>query len=513
MYAVAMGPDTVSTCPQMWFYSRAETRWLQDDVQALPGSKNDQYGSICFGSTRDGPQGSTVMPSLRVDPNTFTDDQSGLMFLFGGIGCPTHFTDSSMGPTPYVRDVVVAKLPRRGEALCQFPEALTDMWAFVSAPSPSPTQRRWISVFQEDASGSGTECQVSGSQWCGSGLRAASLITANAPSDIPVLIPGAADVTSGSVFLFGGHVPNTRLSSSVLWKFSYSFDRGEDVIVGRWSILAMQRVANSTRKCTLGFDGSLLPDQICDICDVAPCPHARVEAAAWSGGNDHNAVGWIFGGYDGGEGVLFNDLWQLNSYETVVGPTQTDPTLLSAPAGQMPGISRSQPLWRQIAPAQPHRFDSAIGLWPPVADFSALGSSTRVGALWMLAGYGSLPRWAASTEPELSQEHSNPTGSTTLWSFEISTGVWSRVEAVQRVPLTTVEVHWPAARTDASVIGGYGRSSPSSGVSRGAFDAAWVLGGFGNRECSGNLSASSDDVHELTGLWRLEVLNDQHELA
>ena len=105
----------------------------------------------------------------------------------------------------------------------------------------------------------------------------------------------------------------------------------------------------------------------------------------------------------------------------------------------------------------------------------------------------------------------------TIWSFDLSKELWSRVEAsdvpaAEAAAVTTVAqratVSWPAARTDGSVIGAY-----SGGGSGGAeSDAGWVVGGVGDRECRRSTTSGftmPTRLQELTGLWRLVLVGDK----
>ena len=520
--ASGLGPGADSTCPTMWHYSRTDSKWSRVGVQTL-------HGGECVGAPDP-----TPMPSPRIQPHTFVDSNSGLLFLHGGSGCPKLDT----GKTP------------SGASSCQMPGGMTDMWAFTGSESPSLQQKRWIAAIQEDPFGA--SCSTSNFNLCASGIRLGATISPLTRTPSQSLSDTA--VATGSVYLFGGYELDTRRSLPHLWRFSYEYDRANSRITGRWTILASQRsmrsVASSEKECNVGSDLSV-PEQVCDICDVAPCPDARAGAASWSGGkrqSEGGAVGWIFGGYSVTpfgqysmeEGILFNDLWQLNDYDSVVGPmsiwdyaTNADSSVGLGSglwSGPKHTISSSQPLWRQIqhsgvaesvvaGQSQPYRLATTIGTWPTVVEFGALGSSTEIGALWMLTGYESPYSPTVLLDPIKLKEHMTPT----LWSFEISTRVWSRVQLVEdAIPMNhnisaiadgLQQTLWPATRTQAMIVGeSCTHSGANIGHSRDGIGAGWLLGGYGDRECSDNVHHQHSDQqkHFLPGLWRLAVAGKGH---
>ena len=124
-----------------------------------------------------------------------------------------------------------------------------------------------------------------------------------------------------------------------------------------------------------------------------------------------------------------------------------------------------------------------------------------------------------NVEPTKLKEQTTPT----LWSFEISTGVWSRVQLVEAVVPThhiipamadngSRQTLWPAARTAAISVGeSCTHSGASSGHSRDGIGAGWLLGGHGDRECADNEHHKHSDQqkHYLAGLWRLAVVGKE----
>ena len=109
----------------------------------------------------------------------------------------------------------------------------------------------------------------------------------------------------------------------------------------------------------------------------------------------------------------------------------------------------------------------------------------------------------------------------TIWSFDLSKELWSRVEAsdvpaaaAAAAAATTVvqraTVSWPAARSDGSVIGAYSGGGSGAGAES---DAGWVVGGVGDRECrrspTSGFTMPAARLQELTGLWRLVLVGDK----
>jgi hypothetical protein len=114
----------------------------------------------------------------------------------------------------------------------------------------------------------------------------------------------------------------------------------------------------------------------------------------------------------------------------------------------------------------------------------------------------------------------------TLWSFEISTEVWSRVQLVEAVVPNNHnnasamvdglrQALWPATRTEAMIVGECTHSGTSSGHGRDGSGAGWLLGGYGDREYEDNMQHTHIDQqqHHLPGLWRLAVATGEERRA
>jgi hypothetical protein len=625
------GDGLAADCPSMWRYSHAESRWFEASrpgtqflssewaggmgglvpANLIPADGNAEVFILC-GTTKssNGESQPAVAPSTRVAPETFTDVHLGLLFLYGGTGCDMDADLSTIAHAacrkgyggcsyaeqldrvPYGNGDAVIAGPHT--TMCNDPHWLSDMWAFSSGSIAAASadddgdeqqqqeqqqQQRWMLVEQKDADNN--DCGESMYQRCGTGTRDATLITGSG-SRMPT---AALPVGAGSFYVFGGLASNTRVASSRLWRFSYTVDGGGgggggaiSGIIGSWAIIAMQREQTATTpdassSCTFRawYAGSPsdypLPSAVCEICDLALCPDARAGAAGWSGSGTGGGGGWIFGGYDTVSSRVFNDLWRLNPYESVLGDAAGGSPYagggggggdLEPPYGPRPiTLSRTRPLWRQITPQltperSPASGDASGGggldvsadtalrmssssasssVWPMLPEFNAMGDLDETGALWLLVGYGKpmdpLLQYAAERH-----QKGLVAGGASIWSFDLSTEVWS-VSAAD-TPGAGGEgggegssAVWPAARTHGITVGEWAGSSRSNGGGGGGgTDAGWLVGGLGDRECpSPSPSPPPDpttvaedlgwytdwDGHTLNGLWRLALVDDEQQ--